>query len=214
MMLSRRIALALFVAMGLMLIAPSMSNAATDAGKFISDLGDRAIKLLTDKDASLQDQELRFRDLLREGFAIEPIAKFVLGPHLRRASDSEVAEFVRLFEDYIVSLYASQFRNYSGETFQVKRVVDLETKRGDLQVVTEVTRGSGQPPLRVDFQVRPVQESFKILDLKFEGVSMIIAQRDDFSTFITNNGGKVQALNDELRKKTAALLTRASSSSN
>ncbi|MGE4218129.1 MAG: phospholipid-binding protein MlaC [Alphaproteobacteria bacterium] len=214
MMLSRRIALALVVAMGLTLVAPAAPYAAPDAGKFVSDLGDKAIKLLTDKDAQLKDQELRFRELLREGFAIEPIAKFVLGPHLRRASDAEVTEFVGLFEDYIVSLYASQFRNYSGETFQVRRVVDLETKRGDLQVVTEVMRGGGQPPLRVDFQVRPVQDSFKILDVKIEGVSMIIAQRDDFSTFITNNGGKVQALNAELRKKTASLLTRASSPAN
>lgn len=214
MMLSRRIALALVVATGVALAAPVMPAAAPDAGKFISELGDRAIKLLTDKDASLQDQESRFRAILREGFAIEPIGKFILGPHLRRASDAEVSEFLRLFEDYIVSLYSSQFRNYSGETFQVRRVVDLETKRGDLQVATEVMRGSGQPPMRVDFQVRPVQDSFKILDVKIEGVSMIIAQRDDFSTFITNNGGKVQALNDELRRKTANLLTRAAAPSN
>jgi phospholipid transport system substrate-binding protein len=57
--------------------------------------------------------------------------------------------------------------------------------------------------LRVDFQVRNTGNSFKILDVRVEGVSMVLAQRDEFTAYIAKNGGRVEALIDTLRQRTA-----------
>ena len=68
-------------------------------------------------------------------------------------------------------------------------------------VVTHILTGDGREPLRVDFQVRHVGDKFKIMDVRVEGISMVLAQRDEFTTYIGNNGGKIQTLTTALRKR-------------
>ncbi|MEC8172897.1 MAG: ABC transporter substrate-binding protein, partial [Pseudomonadota bacterium] len=146
--------------------------------------------------------------LLREGFAVDKIGRFVLGKYRRKATSEELDEFLKLFEDYIVSLYSSAFRNYSGETFAVSRVVKTRSAR-DTMVVTHINPETDPNPTKVVFQVRNSKDVYKILDVKIQGVSMIVTQRDEFTGFIRNNGGEVGALITALRKKTEALKTRA-----
>ena len=179
-----------------------------DSGAFVKALGDRAINLLTQSQVSDEEQETRFRLLLREGFAVDKIGRFVLGKYRRKATSEELDEFLKLFEDYIVSLYSSAFRNYSGETFAVSRVVKTRSAR-DTMVVTHINPETDPNPTKVVFQVRNSKDVYKILDVKIQGVSMIVTQRDEFTGFIRNNGGKVSALITALRKKTEALKTRA-----
>ena len=179
-----------------------------DSGAFVKALGDRAINLLTQSQVSDEEQETRFRLLLREGFAVDKIGRFVLGKYRRKATSEELDEFLKLFEDYIVSLYSSAFRNYSGETFAVSRVVKTRSAR-DTMVVTHINPETDPNPTKVVFQVRNSKDVYKILDVKIQGVSMIVTQRDEFTGFIRNNGGKVGALITALRKKTEALKTRA-----
>ena len=179
-----------------------------DSGAFVKALGDRAINLLTQSQVSDEQQETRFRLLLREGFAVDKIGRFVLGKYRRKATSEELDEFLKLFEDYIVSLYSSAFRNYSGETFAVSRVVKTRSAR-DTMVVTHINPETDPNPTKVVFQVRNSKDVYKILDVKIQGVSMIVTQRDEFTGFIRNNGGKVSALITALRKKTEALKTRA-----
>ena len=73
-----------------------------DSGAFVKALGDRAINLLTQSQVSDEEQETRFRLLLREGFAVDKIGRFVLGKYRRNATSEELDEFLKLFEDYIV----------------------------------------------------------------------------------------------------------------
>ena len=117
-------------------------------------------------------------------------------------------EFLELFENYIVSLYSSAFRNYSGETFVVSRVVNTRNAH-DTMVVTHINLETDPNPTKVVFQVRNWKDAYKVLDIKIQGVSMILTQRDEFTGFIRNNGGKVAALINALRKKTKALEIKA-----
>lgn len=190
--------------------APSVASASaySDSGAFVTSLANRAIELLSSKTTSGEEQEKHFRQLLREGFAVERIGKFVLGKYRRSATDQEIAEFLNLFEDYIVTLYSSAFRNYSGETFVVARIAKTRSPR-DTMVVAHINPDDPEGPTKVVFQVRNSRGDYKILDVKVQGVSMIVTQRDEFTGFIRNNGGKVGALIDALRKKTASLKTRA-----
>lgn len=209
-MIDRRQLLALFPAALfaiVLTIAPSAADA-RDSGAFVKDLGDRAIEMLASKKTSKDEQERRFRILLREGFAIDKIGKFVLGKYRRKASKDEIEEFLLLFEDYIVSLYSSAFRNFSGESFNIKRVVKTKRAR-DTMVITQIIPTNNGAPTKMIFQVRDIDKNFKILDIRIEGVSMIITQRDEFTTYISKHGGTVAALIDALRKKTRDLKTRA-----
>ena len=210
-MFALRIVKSAAVSIGLVVLLATSALAAPsyrDPGEFVTELGNRAIELLGSRIVSEEEQERRFRQLLREGFAVRKIGKFVLGKYRRIATKGEISEFLDLFEDYIVSLYSSAFRNYSGETFVVARVVKTRSPR-DTMVVAHINPDAPDGPTKVVFQVRHSSDYYKVLDVKIQGVSMIVTQRDEFTGFIRNNGGKVAALIEALRKKTASLRTRA-----
>src|SRR3546814_1919951 len=89
-------ALALILALGLTVAAPRPAVAAPDAGSFVAQLGNRALKLLSDKSASDEQQERKFRELLRDGFAVRSIGLFVLGKYRRTAPRPQIEEFLGL----------------------------------------------------------------------------------------------------------------------
>ena len=192
-MISRRLFVAMAGLLAMTALAPSQSYAAGAAddgpGAFVTRLG-------------------KFRELLREGFAVDTIGQFVLGQYRRTAGKETVIEFINVFEEYIVSLYAKQFNRYTGETFAVEKVVDT-ARAGDSIVMTKIVPSGGAESLRVDFQVRSVGDTFKILDVRVEGVSMVLAQRDEFTSYIGQNGGRVESLIDALRQRFAGSATTA-----
>ena len=207
----RSYALAVCAAFALCLvIVPATMAAPSDAGVFVKNLGDHAIRVLTVKDISEAEREGRFRSLLREGFDVRRIGRFVLGRYARGVKKESIDEYLGLFEDLIVATYAARFTEYSGQQFVIKRIAKPK-KRGDSIVMSEIKHGDGGPSIRVDWQVNTKDKNFKIVDVRVEGVSMSITQREEFTTVIRNNGGKVDALISILRKKTEGLKSKQSS---
>ena len=190
----------LFVIAATGIVEARGQTADRSAGDFVDRLGQQTISYLKDQATTRDTREERLRGLLRDGFAVEAIGRFVLGKYRRTASPELVNEFVHVFEDYIVSTYASQFSRYSGQSFEVKKALKT-TRARDTMVMTHITGKDSIEPLRVDFQVRKQKDSFKIVDIRVEGVSMVLAQRDEFTTYIGNNGGDIRALIDALKKR-------------
>jgi len=183
--------------------APAVLAADDGPGAFVTRLGEKTIAKLTDASLSPTVREDQFRELLREGFAVETIGQFVLGKYRRTTPKETIDEFVSVFEKYVVSLYAKQFKHYSGQKFVVEKVA-ATSRASDSMVMTKIfPSGGNAEPLRVNFQVRNFGDSFKILDVRVEGVSMVLAERDEFTSYISTNGGKVEALIDALRKRMA-----------
>ena len=74
----------------LFLFSLQASATYSDSGAFVNALGDRAIQLLTSTQISDKEQAIRFRTLLREGFAVDKIGHFVLGKYLRKETPEEL----------------------------------------------------------------------------------------------------------------------------
>jgi len=207
----RRIIQALGVLMAGVLFAVSPGSATATASEstsdFVKSLGDQAIKVLTVKDISEGERENRFRRLLRNGFDVRRIGRFVLGRYARNASAEAIKQYNQLFEDLIVVTYASRFAQYSGQSFDIKRATK-PTARGDSIVLSEIAATDGSPPIRVDWQVNNAKGRYKIVDVRVEGVSMSVTQREEFTAVIRQNGGDIEALLDALRKKTVSLKSK------
>ena len=169
------------------------------AKKFIEILTSDAISMLTVEDISKTERADRFRRLMNENFAIKGIAKFVLGRHWRKATESEKKEYLQLFEDLLVDTYADRFAKYSGE----KLVVNKSEVRGkgDALVHTIMIRVDGAKPLKVTWRVRGKNGIYKIVDIMVEGISMVVTQKSEFASFIQKNGGSLGPLLIELRKR-------------
>jgi phospholipid transport system substrate-binding protein len=194
-------ALALLLAVA----APGPTRAADDAAGFISDLGQRTVRVLAAK-VSEGEREAQFRALFDEGFDVPAISRFVLGNYWRVATDEQRRAFVTLFEAYVVHAYAVRFNEYSGQ--QLKVTAQRAEGEDSALVQSVIAQPSGAPPLRVDWRVGKTEKGYKINDVVIEGVSMAVTQRQEFSAVIQRNGGEIDALLKLLREKTGATQAR------
>jgi len=167
------------------------------ASNFISGLADRAIDDVTNPALSDQEKIQRFRQLLATSFDVPYVARFVLGRYWRQATPEERDEYTKLFEDFVVKVYADRFHQYGGQKLQVGAAM----RQDDDVMVNSNVVDDGKPPVRVDWKLRPDGETFKIVDVIVEGVSMAVTQRDDFAATIQAKGGKVAGLIEALRQK-------------
>jgi phospholipid transport system substrate-binding protein len=191
--------LSILVVLGLSVATHAAS--AADAAGFVSELVGQALKTLDNKQASDQDRAAQFRQLLDSNFDMPRISRFVLGRYWNEASDQEKQQFQKLFEDYVVRSYAARFGEYSGE--QVKVTGTRPESETSTLVMSSVQRANGAPPAKVDWRVRKDDRGYKIVDVDVEGVSMVLTQREEFSSVIQRSGG-VAGLNKELEQKLAS----------
>lgn len=147
-----------------------------------------------------------FRALLKAGFDIPLISRFVLGHYWRAASDAERRQFTTLFEDWIVRTYANRFKGYSGQTI---RVTGTRAESATSTVVlSKLINPNAPDPVRVEWHVRKETDgSYKIYDISVEGVSMALTERDEIAAVADRNGGTVAALNRALEQRLAATAT-------
>ncbi len=176
--------------------------AAGDPAEFIRQLGDEALAQLVGSDITKAERAERFRKLLVANFDVPAIGKTVLGRYWKTATPEEQQDYQKLFEDFLVGNYAQRFGQYAGEKFTTAGV--REEGDGMHTVMTLIARSNGQTA-RLDWLMRDDGDSYKILDLKIEGISMSETHRSEFASVIQNNGGKVASLIDALRKKTAQM---------
>lgn len=181
------------------LVGTGYAAPGTGQDDFIRSVGREAIDSLTDKKLTDQERQERFRVILRRTFELPLIARFTLGRFWRRTTPEQRKEYLGLFEDFIVQAYAVRFRDYSGETFSVSKVREINDT--DVMVFSDIALKDGRK-IVVYWRVRG-KDHFKIIDVIVEGVSMVITQRDEFSAIISQNGGTVDSLLVALREKTA-----------
>jgi len=196
---------AIGLALAFIVSAPAVhADSHTEASaQFINTLAEQAITTITDSALSVEERRARFRDLFREGFAVSGIARFVLGRYWRKASDTERDEYLKLFEDVIVSTWADRFSQYSGQKFEVNGAHPAPSASDSENVALVESRFfvDATTPVRIEWRVASRGDLFKIVDVSVEGISMANTQRDEFNSVIRKGGGEVSALLDELRSR-------------
>ena len=180
--------------------ATAESNArVNDPGAFIEQLASQAIKVLSSPNGSLRDRENKFRDLLRDDFAMEQIGQFVAGSHWRRMSPAQRDSYQKLFSEWVLKTYSVRLGGYSGEQFQVIKSAPAGDK--DVIVYTRIKK-SGGDGFNANWRVRQTGDRYKIIDIYVEGVSMVITQRSEFDSLFKRHGvdGMIAILRDKITK--------------
>ena len=155
------------------------------AAQFIQWLGDQAISALSSRGYSLEQREAAVRGLLRQGFDLPFIGRFVLGRHWRTMAPDQQAQYQELFSEYILQSYSSHLGGYAGQSLSITGARPAGSK--DAIVRTRIVRPSG-PPVEADWRVRAQGSQYLIIDVTVEGVSMAVTQRSEFASVIKNNG--------------------------
>jgi phospholipid transport system substrate-binding protein len=190
-MISRRLAVPVFAAFALAMLAPTQAASkpapdASAAAAFVSTLAHKAIDVL--KGTTESDVEARkgvFRDILTEGFDLKAIGRLILGRHWKTASIDQRKEYLHLFSEYVLKTYSSMLGGYTDETFEIGQA--RPKGKADMIVDSKIVRSNG-PPVLVDWRVRLIGGKYKVIDISVEGVSMVLTKRSEFSSVIKNKG--------------------------
>lgn len=179
------------------LAAATISPAWADdpAQRFVASNIQTGFDILNDKTLSAPARREKFAAFLEGVTDIRRVAMFLAGAAASSAAPADVDAYVAAYRDYILAVYQSYFAQYAGQTLQV---VSSRARAADDYVVD--TMLTGDTPLPVSFRVRTDGGRPVLVDIAVAGVWLALAQRDQFSAVLTQNGGDIKALSAHLRQ--------------
>ena len=138
--------------------------------------------------------------VLETDFDLNYMARFTLGVHWNQASPAERERFLRVAANAEAHAYARRFGEYGGQTLTVDRAAPRS--RGDgISVVSSKLSQTDGDPLVLQWDVRDGGRGPRIVDVRVEGVSMIVTRRAEYNSFIQAHGGQVEPLINELEAR-------------
>lgn len=172
----------------------STSYAQQSPDEFVISLMKDANKL-SNLDQSKQEQALLV--LVRRGFDIPLIGRFVLGRYWRKATDKQKSEFLSVFEAAAVRTFSPLLGDIPLDTFKIVRVDYRDVNN----IIITSTIKSGNETIKILWRLRKEynQEAYGIIDITAEGISMIVTMRSEYTSFVRRNG--IDQLIVKLRKK-------------
>lgn len=177
-----------------------------EAEAFIQELADSGVAVLENADYTASKRETEFRNLVRKGFALEAIGRFVVGRYWRKMDKDQQAEYQEMFAEWLLTTYADRLGGYGGQRIEVVKSVELNNKYNDVVVRTRILGGGGQPEMSADWRVRKFNGDHRIIDVIVEGVSMAAAQKSEFEAVIRKIG--VEGLVGNLRSQLSTMVAR------
>ena len=142
-------------------------------------------------------REAGIRNVLVQAFDLNYMGQQALGKYWASTTPDQQQRYLRAAVDAEAHAYAERFGQYGGQTLTLGKV----SPRGNVTVVDSKLNQSNGQPINIQWEVRDAGQGPRITDVKIEGVSMVITRRTDFTSYIQNNGGKVEALIQELEAR-------------
>ena len=165
--------------------------------KFVSNFADNAISILGNDNLNISQKNLQFTDLVMSSIDMNLISKFVLSKYWKIASQEQRDVYIKAFEEYFISSYANKLDQYSGEKIVI---VSSDAAKKFVIVKSNIVRdGADTLKIELDWRLLTRDGQTKIIDLSIEGISLIVAQREEFQSYLSNNDGDLDALINKLR---------------
>ncbi len=126
---------------------------------------------------------------------VPTIARFVLGPVARSASNAEISAFAKSFQSYMARKYGKRFREFQGGEVKVTGARKVKS----FVEVKAVATLRGQSPFAVSFMVSDRSGSDKFFDMLIEGISLLKTEQTEIGAMLDRRGGSISRLTQDLR---------------
>jgi phospholipid transport system substrate-binding protein len=163
-----------------------------EADVFVQSTVNRAAKTLG---GSLTKEERveKLKDIARETVDIEGIGFYSLGANRKNLSSDQLNAYKKVFSEYFLKSFASRLAEYSNPEIEVnsKKIINKNyTIVSSTLVATE-----SRPEVQIQWRVYTKDpDNLLIRDLIIEGLSLARTQKEEFSSIINSNDGKIEAL--------------------
>lgn len=181
--------------------AQAQSTAVDDtrgAIEFVETIASETIAAWSDSKLTEEERTLAFRAVFEQATDINLLARGMLGRHFRTATSAQRERYMAAMSDYIIVEFDKRMTQIGFRQLEVIGTKPASGKNGHVFVKTEVQRDQGQPIL-ADWRIRKKNGRFQIVNLEFEGINLMITNRDVFSAKVKKVGmdGLIVWLNEQ-----------------
>jgi phospholipid transport system substrate-binding protein len=196
-MYARRTAFSLTAAcLALFAVPGASAQTPEQASAFVQALGNQLVGIVNGS-GSAEQKSAALTRVIDTDVDVVGVARFCLGRFWRLATPQQQREYEALFRKVLIISITSKIGDYEGVRFTIGRT----TSRPEGQVVATTIAGPKKPSAEVDWLVRSVDGSPKIVDVVAEGTSLRLTQRDDYASFIVQHHDSIQALIDAMQRQ-------------
>ena len=163
-----------------------------EADVFVQSTVNRAAKTLGGN-LTKEERMEKLKEIARETVDIEGIGFYSLGANRKNLTDDQLNEYKKIFSEYFLKSFSSRLAEYSNPEIEVnsKNVINA-----NYTIVSSTLAGTdSRPEVKIEWRVYTKDpENLLIRDLIIEGLSLARTQREEFSSIINSNDGKIEAL--------------------
>lgn len=159
---------------------------------------DDVLKILNDAALDTPGRRSKLEELAWERFDFTTMSRAVVAKYWRRFSDDQKAAFVAEFKGFLARTYGDRIERYTTETVDI--VGQRITSRGNVLVMTKIVGGE-YGGAEVEYMLHMRDGVWSVIDVKVEGISLVLNYRDQFKPILANGGP--DKLLSALKKKNA-----------
>ena len=163
-----------------------------EADVFIQSTVNRAAKTLGGN-LSKEERIEKLKDIARDTVDITGIGFYSLGAHRKNLTEKQIIEYKKVFAKYFLKSFSSRLAEYSNPEIEVnsKKVINKNYTIVSSTLVSTESR----PEVKIKWRVYTKDpDNLLIRDLIIQGLSLARTQKEEFSSIINSNDGKIEAL--------------------
>jgi phospholipid transport system substrate-binding protein len=150
-------------------------------------VADEVIAVLANKSLAAPDKRHQVEAIVYRYMDFDTLTRLVLARNYQSFTDDQRQRFTEEFKQHLSVTYGRNVEKYGDEKVQITG--DREEARGDWTVTTKIIRGSGASgEVLVDYRLRKVGETWRVIDMVIENVSLVSNFRSQFQDLLANGG--------------------------
>ena len=159
---------------------------------------DEVLAILKDASLSPEVRRERITAIAYERFDFPTMSKLVLAKYWKRFDAAQREEFLKEFKNFLAHRYGDRIDRYEQEKVEI--VGERSAKGGDAIVATRIHRPSAAA-VEVEYRLRSREGTWRVIDVKIEGISLVSNYRDQFHEVLSHGGP--EKLLAQLRERNA-----------
>ena len=163
-----------------------------EADVFVQSTVNRAAKTLGGGHTKEERIE-KLKEIAKDTVDITGIGFYSLGKHRKNLSKEQLENYKIIFEAYFLKSFSSRLAEYSNPEIEVnsKNIINANYTIVSSTLVATDSR----PEVKIEWRVYTKDpDNLLIRDLIIEGLSLARTQKEEFSSIINSNDGKIEAL--------------------
>ena len=186
-------------------IAPAVNAAEMTASKVVERFQASLLEVMKEANTlSVQQRYARLRSSVEKSFHLPLMIQIAVSNHWKDSTTSERRQLVNAFRRMSISILATLFDGYSGETF--KLVEEKPGPQNTTLVVTKLVK-SDQSTVEISYVTRQFKNGWRIIDVILDrGISELMVRRSEYRLILKNRG--VAGLISVLNGKAGELVSR------